>query len=162
MHDDPDFADLSKLRKKKAIPPYPFSGIVGQQSMKKALLLVAVNPRIGSLLIRGENGIGKMTAALALESLLPTIEVSAECFSNCDIGNKDRLCITCSKRSELEAREVKHPFIRLPVGTSDHRIFGGFEKDRGSLKYRCPAKHYGLDCADREQCWWSRTCSKHS
>ena len=33
--------------------------------------------------------------------------------------------------------------------------FGGFEKDRGSLKYRCPAKHYGLDCADREQCWIS-------
>lgn len=129
LDDIPEFRDLSHLKKAKLLPPYPFSGIVGQQAMKKALLLIAVNPKIGSLLIRGENGIGKMTAALALESLLPTIEVAAECLSNCDAGDPKHLCIDCGKRGTLEVREVKHPFMRLPVGTSRHRIFGGFEKD---------------------------------
>ena len=57
---------------------YPFTAIVGQERMKRALVLNAVNPRIGGVLIRGERGTAKSTAARAMAALLPKIEVFAE------------------------------------------------------------------------------------
>lgn len=131
MPDDLEFVDFSKFKKKKAIPPYPFVGVVGQQEMKKALLLLAANPRIGSLLILGENGTGKATAASAVQQILPKIEVVSGCSSNCDpvsIGNSCKGCLERLKSEKLETTTIPTPFIRLPVGTSDHRIFGDFEK----------------------------------
>lgn len=131
MLDDIVFADLSKFKKKREIPPYPFTGIVGQQAMKRCLLLLAANPDIGSLLIMGENGTGKVTAASAIKQLLPPIETVMDCISNCDPRNHKQLCIECSKaaeKGELEQTSIPTPFIRLPIGTSRQRIFGGFEK----------------------------------
>ena len=63
---------------------YPFPAIVGQDLMKRALLLNAVNPRIGGVLIRGERGTAKSTAARALASLLPDVEVIEDCRFGCD------------------------------------------------------------------------------
>src|SRR3990172_4874091 len=63
-----------------SMPPiYPFTAIVGQERMLRALVLNAVNPRIGGVLIRGERGTAKSTAARALAGLLPEVRVVVDC-----------------------------------------------------------------------------------
>ncbi len=145
MHDDDlDFQDLSRFSKKKAERFFPFTSIVGQQAMKKGLILVAANPKISSLIIVGENGTGKVTAAQGMQALLPRIEVEPECLTNCDPRNRMFLCTSCAENNEPNATamtrdgtdagndemvEIKTPFIRLPVGVSRERVLGTFEKD---------------------------------
>ncbi|MHB1339417.1 MAG: ATP-binding protein, partial [Bellilinea sp.] len=63
---------------------YPFTAIVGQERMKRALVLNAVDPRIGGVLIRGERGTAKSTAARALAALLPMVNVVTDCRFGCD------------------------------------------------------------------------------
>ena len=63
---------------------YPFTAIVGQDEMKLALVLNAINPTIGGVLIRGEKGTGKSTAVRALARLLPELNVVADCLYRCD------------------------------------------------------------------------------
>ncbi|MBU0711631.1 ATP-binding protein, partial [bacterium] len=62
---------------------FPFTAIVGQERMKKGLVLNAINPGLSGVLIRGEKGTAKSTAARALASLLPEIEVVADCPFSC-------------------------------------------------------------------------------
>ena len=71
---------------------YPFTAIVGQERMKRALVLNAVNPRIGGVLIRGERGTAKSTAARALAALLPDIDVVADCRFSCDPNRPETWC----------------------------------------------------------------------
>ena len=66
-------------------PIYPFTAIVGQERMKRALILNAVSPRIGGVLIRGERGTAKSTAARALAALLPHVPVVKDCRFGCDV-----------------------------------------------------------------------------
>jgi Mg-chelatase subunit ChlI len=68
-------------------PIYPFTAIVGQERMKRALVLNAVDPRIGGVLIRGERGTAKSTAARALAALLPLVKVVQDCRFGCDPDN---------------------------------------------------------------------------
>ena len=63
---------------------FPFTAIVGQERMKRALVLNAVYPQIGGVLIRGERGTAKSTAARALSALLPDIDVVQDCRFGCD------------------------------------------------------------------------------
>src|SRR5260370_40679144 len=77
---------------------YPFTAIVGQERMKRALVLNAVNPAIGGVLIRGERGTAKSTAARALAALLPDIEVVADCRFSCDPRRPDQYCDECRDR----------------------------------------------------------------
>jgi len=63
---------------------YPFTAVVGQERMRRALVLNAVDPRIGGVLIRGERGTAKSTAARALAALLPRVKVVADCRFGCD------------------------------------------------------------------------------
>jgi magnesium chelatase subunit D len=107
---------------------FPFTAIVGQETMKTALILNAISPRIGGLLIRGERGTAKSTAARALAALLPEIEVVADCPFNCDPHRPERMCDHCCERvaqgEVLPIKRRKTRFVDLPVSATEDRVVG--------------------------------------
>ena len=113
---------------------YPFSAIVGQEKMKKALLLNAINPRIGGVLLRGEKGTAKSLAVRALAELLPEIEVVADCPFLCDPGREEELCEICAARvargEKLSVTRRKVPFVELPLGATEDRVVGTLDIER--------------------------------
>lgn len=72
--------------------PYPFSAIVGQDDLRLALLLNAVSPAVGGVLVRGEKGTAKSTAVRALSALLPEVAVVPGCRFSCDPAAPDPAC----------------------------------------------------------------------
>ena len=109
-------------------PIFPFTAIVGQETMKTALILNAINPKIGGVLIRGERGTAKSTAARALAALLPEIEVVADCPFSCDPRRPEQLCDHCRERVErgetLPVRKRRIRFVDLPVSATEDRVVG--------------------------------------
>ena len=80
-------------------PVYPFAALVGQERLKLALVLNAINPRLGGVLIRGEKGTAKSTAARGLADLLPPIAMVAGCRFNCHPELPELMCDACRKRT---------------------------------------------------------------
>lgn len=113
---------------------FPFSALVGQERMKRALILNAVNPRIGGVLIRGERGTAKSTAARGLAALLPDIEVVDSCRFNCDPERPDRLCDECRDRiaagDKLPVVSRKTRFVDLPVSATEDRVVGTLDLEK--------------------------------
>ncbi|PKM48032.1 MAG: magnesium chelatase [Firmicutes bacterium HGW-Firmicutes-8] len=110
---------------------YPFSAITGQEKMKKGLVLNAINPRLGGILVRGEKGTAKSTAVRALAALLPEIEVVMGCPFNCDPKNITRLCDRCQARlaagEKLETTSRQVQVIDLPVSATEDRVVGSLD-----------------------------------
>ena len=107
---------------------YPFTAIVGQEDLKLALLLNAVNPKIGGLLIRGEKGTAKSTAVRALAALLPEIKVVEGCPCFCDPDNEDKMCERCKRRvpvHKIKRRKVR--VVTLPLNATEDRVAGGID-----------------------------------
>ena len=98
------------------MPVFPFTAIVGQDRMKRALILNAISPQIGGVLIRGERGTAKSTAARALAALLPEITVVADCPYSCDPTRENLMCDSCRARVEagedLPTRAASHALCR--------------------------------------------------
>ncbi len=114
---------------------FPFTAIVGQEMMLRSLILNAVDPRIGGVLIRGERGTAKSTAARALAALLPEIEVVKGCRFACDPAHPSRFCTECQERFEagedpLPTEIRKTPFINLPVSATEDRVVGTLDIER--------------------------------
>jgi len=113
---------------------FPFTAIVDQQTMKRALVLNAINPLIGGVLIRGERGTAKSTAARALAALLPEIEVVADCPYSCDPHDAASLCDTCRERLSLggtlpnAVRRTR--MVELPVSATEDRVVGTLDIER--------------------------------
>lgn len=106
---------------------FPFTAIVGQERMKRALILNAVSPQIGGVLIRGERGTAKSTAARALAALLPDIVVVADCRFGCDPERPNEWCDDCRVRhagGKLPTTYRKTSFIDLPVSATEDRVVG--------------------------------------
>jgi len=107
---------------------FPFTAVVGQEKMKMALILNAISPQIGGVLIRGERGTAKSTAARALAALLPEIEVVADCPFSCDPKQSESLCDDCRERvergEELPIARRKTRFVDLPVSATEDRVVG--------------------------------------
>ena len=108
---------------------FPFSALVGQERMKTALLLNAVNPVIGGVLIRGERGTAKSTAVRALAELLPIQAVVEGCPFGCDPGEPDAWCGDCQARREqgedpLPVVTRRMRVIELPINASEDRVVG--------------------------------------
>ena len=117
---------------------YPFTAIVGQERMKRALVLNAVDPRIGGVLIRGERGTAKSTAARALAALLPNVHVVSDCRFGCDPAKPDAWCTECRERvgrgEALPAAERPTPFINLPVSATEDRVVGTLDIEKAIKK----------------------------
>src|SRR5580658_2192202 len=112
---------------------YPFAALVGQDTLKLALLLNAVDPVIGGVLISGEKGTAKSTAARALAAVLPAIRRVAGCPFQCgDPGSRDRWdeCPHCGSLPESSMIETPVPFIDLPLGATEDRVLGTLDIQR--------------------------------
>jgi Mg-chelatase subunit ChlI len=106
---------------------FPFTAIVGQERMKRALILNAVSPQIGGVLIRGERGTAKSTAARALAALLPDIVVIADCHFGCDPTRVNEWCDECRVRhanGDMMTATRKTSFVDLPVSATEDRVVG--------------------------------------
>jgi len=107
---------------------YPFTAIVGQESMKLALILNAIVPTIGGVLIRGEKGTGKSTAVRALARLLPEHDVVEGCHFGCDPTDTDALCADCRARLHSSGGLPHHKrrmrVVELPINASEDRVVG--------------------------------------
>lgn len=109
--------------------PFPFAAIVGQEALTSALLLCAVNPGIGGVLIRGDKGSAKSTAARALTGVLSPIERIAGCAYNCEPGKAAEPCETC--RAQAPAVQLSPvPFVNLPLGATEDRVLGSLDFER--------------------------------
>jgi Mg-chelatase subunit ChlI len=116
---------------------FPFTAIVGQEQMKRALILNAVNPQIGGVLIRGERGTAKSTAARALAALLPDMEVVSDCRFGCDPYRPSEWCDDCQMRhssGNLTVATRQTPFIDLPVSATEDRVVGTLDIERAIQK----------------------------
>ena len=117
---------------------YPFTAVVGQERMKRALVLNAVNTRIGGVLIRGERGTAKSTAARALAALLPTVETFSDCRFGCDPNRHSTWCTECRERSKNgDQRKIEMlptPFVNLPVSATEDRVVGTLDIEKAIQK----------------------------
>ncbi len=116
---------------------YPFTAIVGQERMKRALILNAVHPLIGGVLIRGERGTAKSTAARGLAALLPAIEAVDGCPFACYTDTPLGLCHVCEGSvhrwrgdGERNASLRDTPFIDLPVSATEDRVVGTLDIEK--------------------------------
>src|SRR5919107_1536108 len=109
---------------------YPFSAVVGQEDLKLALLLNAVSPEVGGVLVRGEKGTAKSTAVRALASLLPPIKVVSGCPYSCDPGDPNSECPAGSHPEDAPWEWRPVPLVELPVGASTDRLTGTLDIER--------------------------------
>lgn len=107
--------------------PYPFSAIVGQEEMKLALCLTAIDPSLGGVLVFGDRGTGKSTAVRALAALLPPIERVAGCPVN---SARARDVPEWADTASDEIEEVPTPVVDLPLGVTEDRVTGALDIER--------------------------------
>ncbi|MEF8801837.1 MAG: VWA domain-containing protein [Halolamina sp.] len=112
-------------------PAFPFTAIIDQMAMKRALLLNAVNPDVNGVLIRGERGTGKSTAVRALADVLPEIDVVADCPYGCPPDDADRMCSECRERhtagESLPVEQRQMRVVDLPLNASEDRVVGSID-----------------------------------
>jgi magnesium chelatase subunit D len=115
-------------------PVYPFAAVVGQERLKQALILNAINPLIGGVLIRGEKGTAKSTAARGLAELLPPIAMVVGCPFHCHPEWPELMCDACRKRRAqgevLPRRDRPMVVVDLPLGTTEDRLLGTIDLER--------------------------------
>jgi len=109
--------------------PFPFTAVVGQDDLRLALLLNAVSPAVGGVLVRGEKGTAKSTAVRALSALLPEVDVVSGCRFSCDPGSPDSACPDGPHEpGAFESRPAR--MVELPVGASEDRLVGSLDIER--------------------------------
>ncbi|NBB98478.1 MAG: magnesium chelatase ATPase subunit I [Alphaproteobacteria bacterium] len=107
--------------------PFPFAAIVGQDEMKTAMVLTAIDPKIGGVLVFGDRGTGKSTAVRALAALLPPIQAVAGC--PCNSATVDD-CPDWAQVNDPALIERPTPVVDLPLGVSEDRVTGALDIER--------------------------------
>jgi magnesium chelatase subunit I len=111
--------------------PFPFSAIVGQESMKLSFMIAAVDPSVGGVLAFGDRGTGKSTAVRALAALLPKMRVVVGCHYNCDPADPAHYCDACkSAKGEPKSALRSAPVVDLPLGATEDRVVGALNLER--------------------------------
>ncbi|MDR3614506.1 MAG: magnesium chelatase subunit D family protein [Candidatus Obscuribacterales bacterium] len=108
---------------------YPFSAIVGQEKLKLALMICAVNPSVGGVLIVGDKGTAKSTAARGVSELLQPIETTVGCSFNCFSHEQPTWCEVCSAE-ERNFQQKSVPFVNLPIGATEDRVLGSLDIEK--------------------------------
>ncbi|WP_445474879.1 ATP-binding protein [Methanococcoides methylutens] len=127
------FENIKKTATRTKRVMYPISAIVGQEMMLRALILNAINPSIGGVLIRGQKGTAKSTAVRGLAEILPEIEVIEGCKYNCDPLDPEKFCWECNdKQKKGMIRVEKSPMkvVDLPVGATEDRVVGSLDIEK--------------------------------
>jgi len=113
--------------------PFPFSAIVGQDEMKRAVLVAAIDPSVGGVLVFGDRGTGKSTAGRALAALLPKMRAVAGCVYGCDPQAGTPSCEECAKlkaKGEPKSSLKAVPVVDLPLGATEDRVVGALDLER--------------------------------
>jgi magnesium chelatase subunit I len=131
------------MKPSSTLAQFPFAALVGQDEMKLALLIAAVDPGVGGVLVFGDRGTGKSTAVRALAALLPAMKVVEGCRYGCDPAAPAGLCERCgagasgagtgtgkAARIRPRAVEVPVPVVDLPLGATEDRIVGALDLER--------------------------------
>lgn len=110
-------------------PTYPFVALVAQDEMKLAILIAAIDPSVGGVLVLGDRGTGKSTAVRGLAALLPPMEAVAGCPYGCDPARPGGACAACQSDAEGKPRRVKRPVpvVDLPLGATEDRVLGALD-----------------------------------
>lgn len=107
---------------------YPMAAFLGQEKAKKALLLNAINPSVGGVLIRGESGVGKTTLARSLFDIVPEITAVKGCKFHCDPKDEAHMCYECKTKLENQGRLPSHrisaPVVELPLNATEDAVVG--------------------------------------
>ncbi len=130
---------------------FPFSAIVGQDEMKMAILIAAVDPSVGGVLVFGDRGTGKSTAVRSLAALLPKMRVVVGCPYGCDPAAVGLACDACRERSAgktaatsaPKSAMVPVPVVDLPLGATEDRVVGALDLER-ALSHGVKAFEPGL------------------
>src|SRR6202041_1552147 len=109
---------------------FPFSAIVAMEDMRLALILNAISPAIGGVLVRGEKGTAKSTAVRALTAVLPPVEVVAGCRFSCSLAAPDPLCPDGPHPAGAKAQSRPTRLVELPVGATEDRLTGSLDVGR--------------------------------
>ena len=111
---------------------FPFSAIVGQDEMKLAILIAAIDPRIGGVLVFGDRGTGKSTAVRALAALLPPMRAVVGCRYRCDpaLATGCEECEVRKLKGLLKSHAVPVPVVDLPLGATEDRVVGALDLER--------------------------------
>ncbi|MFE9188461.1 VWA domain-containing protein [Micromonospora sp. NPDC007208] len=116
--------------KEGAVTIYPFSAVLGMADMRLALLLNAVSPAIGGVLVRGEKGTAKSTAVRALAALLPPVRRVAGCRFGCDPAEPDPACPDGPHPADSAAETRPARLVELPVGAAEDRVVGALDLEK--------------------------------